>query len=172
MRVSDLIPWRAERRNQPASQGGDPVAALQSSVNRSFDDFLRMFPVPSAGPGGNWPGMLLDHGGGFQVDVVDTDKEVRITAELPGVEEGDIDVRASDGMLTIAAEKKAAHETEEGGYMLRERSFGRVERTVPLPEGVDPDAAQASFKSGLLTITIPKTSQAQGASKRIPVQSN
>jgi HSP20 family protein len=172
MRVSDLIPWRAERRNQPASQGGDPVAALQSNVNRAFDDFLRMFPVPLTGPGGNWPGMLLEHGGDFQVDVVDTDKEVRITAELPGVEEGDIDVRASDGMLTIAAEKKAAREKQEGGYLLRERSFGRVERTVPLPEGVDPDAAQASFKSGVLTITIPKTIQAQDASKRIPVQSN
>jgi HSP20 family protein len=87
------------------------------------------------------------------------------------VEEGDIDVRVSDGMLTISAEKKAAREVDDNGYLLRERSFGRVERTLPLPEGLDPDAAQASFKDGVLIVTIPKSTEAQADSKRIPVQS-
>jgi HSP20 family protein len=168
MRVTDLIPWSAERRNQPTSRSaGDPLAALEGNVNRAFDDFLRMFPIPLSG----WQTLPVDPGGAFQVDVVETDKDVKVMAELPGVEEGDIDVRVSDGMLTIAAQKKAAREAEDDGYILRERSFGRVERTLPLPEGVDPDAAQASFKSGVLTLTIPKTSQAQADSKRIPVQS-
>ncbi|HYZ63934.1 MAG TPA: Hsp20/alpha crystallin family protein [Acetobacteraceae bacterium] len=173
MRVTDLIPWRAERRDrQASSDGGDPVSALQANVNRAFDDFLRMFPMPLPGGLGNWPTTLLEQGGAFQVDVQQTDKEVKITAELPGVEEGDIDVRVSDGMLTIAAEKKSGGETERDGFILRERSIGRVERTLPLPDGVDADAAQASFKNGVLTVTIPKTSQAQADTKRIPVQSS
>jgi HSP20 family protein len=75
-------------------------------------------------------------------------------------------------MLTISAEKKAAHEVDENGYILRERSFGRIERTLPLPDGMNADAAQASFKSGVLTVTIPKTSQCEGGSKRIAVQSH
>ena len=169
MRVTDLIPWRAERRNQPVSQSaGDPVALLQSSVNRAFDDFLRMFPAPLPG----LPGMLLDNDSGLQVDIAETDKEIKITAELPGVEEGDTDVRVSDGMLTISAEKKAVREENESGYILRERSFGRIERTLPLPEGVNTDTAQASFKAGVLTVTIPKVAEARDESKRVPVQSS
>jgi HSP20 family protein len=146
---------------------GDPVALLQTNVNRAFDDFLRMFPTPLSG----MQGLLLDTDGEFQVDITETDKDIRVTAELPGVDEGDIDVRVSDGMLAISAEKKAAREANESGYILRERSFGRVERTLALPEGVDVDAAQASFKGGVLTVTIPKLNEAQNESKRIPVQS-
>jgi HSP20 family protein len=169
MRVTDLIPWTAERRNQPASRReGDPVAMLQGNVNRAFDDFLHMFPIPFAG----LQAVPLDQGGAFQVDVVQGDKNVKVTAELPGVEEGDLDVRVSEGMLTIAAEKKAARAEKDDGYILRERSFGRVERTLPLPEDVDPDAAQASFKDGVLTVTFPKIDPAEGESKRIPIQSN
>jgi HSP20 family protein len=168
MRVTDLIPWSAERRDQPVSQRGeDPVAALQSNVNRAFNDFLRMFPIPLS----TWQTPPLDTGGAFQVDVVDHDKDVQVTAELPGVEAGDIDVRVSDGMLTVSADKNAEREAKEDGYVLRERSFGHVERIIPLPEGVDPDAAQASFKRGVLTVTIPKTAQARSEAKRVPVQS-
>ncbi|MDB5402780.1 MAG: hypothetical protein QOD93_2566 [Acetobacteraceae bacterium] len=169
MRVTDLIPWSAQRRDQPASRsGGDPVVALQGNVNRAFDDFLRLFPIPLTG----WQTLPVEQGGAFQIDVVETDKDVKVMAELPGVEEGDIDVRVSDGVLTIAAEKKAGRDVEEDGYILRERSFGRLERTVTLPDEVNSDAAQASFKAGVLTVTIPKTRQAQDDSKRVPVQSS
>jgi HSP20 family protein len=138
---------------------------LQGSVNRAFDDFLHMFPITLAG----LQTLPLDQGGAFQVDVVDGDKKLKVTAELPGVEGGDLDVRVSEGMLTISAEKKAAREEKDLGYILRERSFGRVERTLPLPEDVDPDAARASFKDGVLTVTFPKTGQAESESKRIPI---
>lgn len=173
MRVTDLIPWGAERRDQPLSQtGGDPVTSLQSSVNRAFDDFLRMFPIPLSGWQAPAQASTVDQGGGIQVDVAENDKELRIMAELPGVDEGDIDVRVSDGMLTISAEKSASREVEDDGYVLRERSVGRVDRTLPLPEGVDIDAAQATFRNGVLTVTIPKTAQAASDSKRINVQSS
>jgi HSP20 family protein len=163
----------------------DPVASLQNDVNRAFDDFFRWLPVPFSG----WPAQLLDRASGMQAsgnqasgnqadvqasdiqaDVVETDKEVRVTAELPGMEDADIDVRFMDDTLVISGEKKSDREVEENGYVLRERSFGRVERILPLPEGIDADAAQARFKNGVLTVTIPKTAEAQAGAKRIPVK--
>ena len=169
MRVTDLVPWRTERGNQPARQTSrDPVSALQSDINRAFDDFLGMLPPLFS----SRPSALLDNANGVQVDVAETDKDVKVTAELPGMAESDIDVRVSDGMLTISGEKKIDRETEENGYVLRERSFGHVERTVPLPEGIDGQAAEATFNNGVLTVTIPKTAQAQSKAKRIPVQTH
>jgi HSP20 family protein len=113
---------------------------------------------------------LADTGSGVQVDVAETDKELKVEAELPGIDEADIDVRVSDGMLVISGEKKADRKVDENGYILHERSFGRVERALPLPDGIDADAAQATFKNGILTVTIPKTAQAQSSAKRIPVK--
>jgi HSP20 family protein len=169
MRVTDLIPWKHARGSEPAARSErDPVATLQDDVNRAFNDFLRIFPVPFS----SWPGSLLDNGSGVQVDVAETDKEVKVSAELPGMNEADVDVRISDGVLVISGEKKTDREVDKNGYLLRERSFGRVERTVPLPESINADAAQANFKSGVLTVTIPKTAEAQGSAKRIPVRSN
>ena len=115
---------------------------------------------------------LLGSGSGIPVDVAENDKEVKVTAELPGLDEGDIDIRVSEGVLVLSGEKKTDREVDGNGYLLRERSFGRIERTVPLPDGIDADQAQASFKSGVLTVTIPKTAEAQNGAKRIPVRSN
>ncbi|MBB2754597.1 UNVERIFIED_ORG: HSP20 family protein [Rhizobium aethiopicum] len=169
MRVNDLIPWKASRGYQPTVHDErDPVAALQNNVNRAFDDFLRMFNVPFSG----LPASFLDSDSGIHVDVAETDKEVKVSAELPGFDEADIDVKVSDGTMIISGEKKTDRDVDENGYTLRERSFGRVERALPLPDGIDADAATASFKSGVLTVTIPKKAEAQSGSKRIPVQSN
>jgi HSP20 family protein len=168
MRVADLIPWKASHGSEPALRGDRAaVAALQNDVNRAFD-FLRLFPPPFSG------GLtsFLDDGAGFRADVAESDKEIKVTAELPGMDENDLDVRASDGMLTISGEKKADRETKENGYILRERSFGRLERALPLPEGIDADKAQATFKSGVLTVTIPKTSEGWSGAKRIAIQSH
>ena len=174
MGVNDLIPWRHASGSELSSRGAqDPVAALQNDVNRAFDDFLRLFSLPFSG----WPASLLSasaglQGSGIQLDFAETDKEVRITAELPGMNESDIDIRVSDNMLVISGEKKADRNVEAHGYILRERSFGRVERSLPLPDGIDVNAAQAVFKSGVITLTIPKTAEAQGGAKRIPVRSD
>jgi len=167
MRVSDLIPWKQARGPEPAVRNErDPVAALQSDVNRAFADFLRLVNLPMAG----WPAAFAGSGVGVQVDVEETDKEVKVSAELPGIDEADIDVRVSDGMLVISGEKRADREVDGNGYLLQERSFGRVERAVPVPDGIDADAAEATFKNGVLTITMPKTAQAQSSAKRIPVK--
>src|SRR5258708_17093822 len=119
MRVTDLIPWRSERAQQPARRGDvDPVGALQHAINRAFDEFLGMFPQPFS----RGPSALLDNPSAVHVDVVETDKDVKVTAELPGMTEADIDVRVRHGMLTISGEKKLDRETREEGYILRART--------------------------------------------------
>jgi HSP20 family protein len=170
MRVTDLIPWKHARNSEPAVRNErDPVGMLQSDVNRAVGDFLRLFSVP---PFSGFPAAVPDSGAAMQVDVTETDKAVKISAELPGIKEEDIDVRLSDGMLIISAEKKSDRDAEENGYILRERSFGRVERALPLPDGVDANAAKATFKGGVLSVTIPKTKEAQSGAKRISVRTN
>jgi HSP20 family protein len=168
MRVNDLIPWKGSRGGEPAQRGDrDAFGTLQTDLNRTFD-FLRMLPFPFGGQSTS----LADDSGAFHVDAAESDKEIKVTAELPGMDEKDIDVRASDGVLTISGEKKTEHETKDDDYIVRERSFGRFERTLSLPEGVKAEAAQATFKNGVLTITIPKASQGQSGAKRITVQSH
>ena len=93
-----------------------------------------------------------------------------MVAELPGMDEADVEVSVAEGMLTIRGEKKSERDEEEKGYVLRERSFGRIERVVPLPAGLDLDSAKATFKNGVLTVTIARTAEAQAAVKHIAVQ--
>jgi HSP20 family protein len=167
MHIRDLIPWgRGGREVQVRREGQhNPMLALQSDINRMFEDLWRSFDLPMLGNAGDGFG----NGAMPRVDVRETDKEVEVVAELPGMEEPDLEVSVGEGMLTIRGEKKEEHEREDKGYVLRERSFGRIERVVPLPAGLDPDSAKATFKNGVLTVTIPKTPEAQAAVKRIQV---
>lgn len=106
------------------------------------------------------------------IDVIDKKKEIRLTAELPGMDEADINVEVTDGMLSISGEKK--QETEEGDkdgdYYLSERSYGSFNRTVSLPEGIDKDKIKANFKKGVLTVHLPKKPEAQVPTRRIEVK--
>jgi HSP20 family protein len=166
MNIRDLIPWSRGGREVQARREDrdDPMLTLQSDVNRIFESFWRGFDLPMLGNGdGSEDGMMP------RVDVRETDKEVEVVAELPGMNEADLDVSVSEGMLTIRGEKKEEREREDKGYVVRERSFGRIERLVPLPAGIDPDSAKATFKNGVLTVTIAKTPEAQSAVKRVPV---
>jgi HSP20 family protein len=106
-----------------------------------------------------------------QVDVDETAKEIRVTVELPGMEEKDLEVSLVEGALTIKGEKSEEHEEEKGDVHRSERQYGMFERTIPLPSEVDADKVQASFKKGVLKITLPKTKEAQSNRRVIPVQS-
>jgi HSP20 family protein len=166
MNIRDLIPWGRDKRELPVRrEATDPMLEFHSDINRAFENFWRGLEMPMLGA---WTGGSAS--AAPQVDIRETDKEVEVIAELPGMDEADIDVSVAEGALTISGEKKLEREAEEKGYVLRERSFGRIQRLVPLPEGLDLDSAKATFKNGVLTVTIPRTAEAQAKVKRIPVQ--
>ena len=100
----------------------------------------------------------------------ETDKEIRVTAEAPGLDEKDIEVLLDDGVLTLRGEKKS--ETEDKDRQFSERHYGRFERRFGLGREVDEDNVAATFKNGVLTVTLPKTEKAQANAKRIAINSS
>ncbi len=163
MAIRDLIPWGRESRSSVPStfrgDEGNPFLTLHREMNRLFDDVVSRFDVPSVfGRGAMaWP----------SIEVVPTDKDVKITAELPGLEEKDVEVLIDEDVLTIRGEKKAETEDKERGFS--ERYYGRFERVIPLPFEVEEDKAEASFKNGVLSVTLPKSPKAQEKAKRIAI---
>jgi HSP20 family protein len=127
-------------------------------MNRLFDDVFRGFDDSRLwGSHGAWP----------SVDVEETEKEYRVTAELPGLDERDVEVLLQDGLLTVRGEKKLETETRNRSYS--ERFYGRFERHISLDRDVDDNAVKATFKNGVLTVTVPKSAHAVERSKRIPI---
>ena len=104
------------------------------------------------------------------VDIAETDKAYEITAELPGMDEKNIEVKFADGVLTIKGEKKEEKEEKKKDYYLSERSYGSFQRSFQVPDGVDTDKIEATFKKGVLTVTLPKSAEAQKAAKKIDVK--
>ena len=167
MQISDLIPWGRDKEKSSASERenwSNPLVSLQRDINHVFEDFWHKVE-------NGWNGRS-DVVGMFgpSTDVTETDKSVDISIELPGMTEKDIDISLSSDTMTIRGEKKIEHEEERKGVYMSERSYGSFYRTVPLPAGVDPDKADAKFKNGVLTITLPKTAEAQAKVKRIPIK--
>jgi len=163
MTMKDLIPWGRSRSSVPSTMPNNetnPFLTLHREMNRLFDDVFGHFDsgMPALlGRMPSWP----------SIEVTASDKEVRIAAELPGLEEKDIDLLVDDDVLTIRGEKRA--ETEDKDRRFSERYYGRFERVIPLPFEVEDDKAEASFKNGVLTITLPKSPKAQEKAKRIAI---
>ena len=151
------------RRNDALS----PFAPLRE-IERLFGDFFSVFGVPARAereavtlP----PGIIAP-----RIDVSETDDEVRIKAELPGVNEKDIDVRLVDDVLTIRGEAQTEHEEKQQDYRVMERARGTFVRSLRLPFMADASQVQASFKDGILSITIPKPREARERVQRIEVK--
>lgn len=104
------------------------------------------------------------------VDVSETDAGYKITAELPGMSEKDIDIKLSDGTLTVRGEKKEEREESDKGYYLSERQYGSFVRTFQVPESVDPTKIEATFAKGVLTVTLPKSAEARNNDKTITIK--
>lgn len=165
MRIHDLIPW-AQRERAPGPTGGldMPMMALQREINRVFDDVWGATDRPFGFFGG---GRGLTRAA---ADMVETEKAVEISIELPGLEEKDIDVSVTHDALTIKGEKKVERQEEKTGYYVAERSYGSVYRSIPLPAGVDVDNIQATVKNGVLTVSLPKTAEAQSDVHKVEVK--
>ena len=105
-----------------------------------------------------------------RMNIEDRGNEIRVTAELPGVSEGDLEVTLDDDMLIIAGEKRQEEEVDEGGMRLVERAFGRFRRAIQLPFAPDPNQLEAQFRDGVLTIKIPKDAEERNKQRRIEVK--
>jgi len=165
MAIKDIIPWKRDAERLAVRRAAmDPFLSLQAEMNRIFD---RFYNAPLGFP------TLADFEESFgtfvpQVDVSETDKEIKVSAELPGMDEKDIDVALRHDALAISGEKKSESVEKDKGYYRSERSYGSFRRTVSLSAEVDADKVEATFRNGVLTITLPKTAQA--ISKRIQVK--
>jgi HSP20 family protein len=148
----------------PMSRGGggggtDPFLTLHREMNRLFDDMFRGYGMPMAGTAAEGGATAMAP----RIDVSEDDREIRVSAELPGVTEKDVDVTLQDDILTIRGERKAEQEDRQRNYHVMERSYGSFMRSLRLPFAVQPDQIQASFENGVLTVTIPKAAQQQSA---------
>jgi HSP20 family protein len=152
----------------------EPFRAFRTEMDQLFDRFLTGFPWPMMRrpmwrePA--WDFETTFEVGGPKVDVVEDAKAYKLTAELPGLTEKDIEVALADGMLTLKGEKKQEKEEKTKQYWLSERTYGSFQRTFALPEGVDPEMVDATFTKGVLTITLPKKAEVVKEAKKVEVK--
>jgi HSP20 family protein len=160
MNVRDLVPWtRSGDRDRNLTVAQDPASpffTLHREMNRLFDDVFRGVEAPALWSGAAWPHIELEDG----------QSEYRITAELPGLEEKDVEVLVIDDVLILRGEKRAR--TEDRNRAFSERIYGRFERRIAL-EGASEAKVRAEFHNGVLTITVPKSAQSDQRVKRIPI---
>lgn len=163
MSVTDLIPRKRTRdiavTRAPAlsPESRDPFVTLHREVNRLFDSMWNSFNFTGNLTSPSWP----------DIDLVEGEEKYTVTAELPGVEDKDIEVLLANDNLTLRGEKKCEYQDRQ--RQLGERYYGRFERRVALPDGIDEEKVKASFRNGVLTVILPKSLEAQVV-RRIPLQ--
>jgi HSP20 family protein len=162
MALPSILPFR---RNQEVAPPSDPFVTLRREMDRLFDDAFRGFGFgPSFG--------LAERGiWAPSVDVRETENSVEVAAELPGVDEKDIELTVADGVLTIRGEKKIDRQDKGEGWHRIERSHGTFVRSIPLPMEVDEGKANAEFKNGVLHVSLPAAPEAERKMHRIKVKS-
>lgn len=153
-----------------------PLAALRQEMDRLFDDFFTSSPFAmlrrrqlDADP---WRRLQSVFDATVPVvDVVERNGEYRITAEMPGLTQADIDIAIAGGVLTVKGEKKQESVEEKQDYIVAERRYGAFQRSFPIPDDADPEATAANMRDGLLTITMPKRADAASRRRKIEVKS-
>lgn len=167
MPISDLLPWNRDKEKYAMQkrEDADPLE-LQQEMNRMIESFFEdpFRPLSMR----KW----LDDDRGFspRMDVSESDKEICIRADMPGMDEKDIHLSLENNTLTISGEKRVEKEEKGLTYHRMERSYGSFSRSIGLPEGVDFDRIDAKFKNGVLTVNIPKPETTAVQRKRIPIK--
>ena len=155
-KVAAVLPWRGERQDSARAE----VLAFRNDFDRwlepFFEDTRHLFPE------------MTEFAWTPSADVRETDRELIVSAEVPGLDRDDLDLRLTPQGLTIRGEKRDAKEAKHRGYEFVERRYGSFVRSVPLPPGLDLDRAEARVKRGVLTVTIPKAAAFAGM-RRIPI---
>jgi HSP20 family protein len=158
------LPVKTEQVSASTPQAWRPFESLRREIDRLFDDF----------DGGSWRSPFRRIEAAFgnvpAVDVTETDKAYEIAAELPGMDEKNVEVKFANDVLTIKGQKRDEKEETKKDYYMHERSFGSFERSFAVPDGVDADKIDATFKKGVLTVTLPKSAESQKAAQKITVK--
>lgn len=160
MAVRDLIPRFGSRSPVVRSETTNPIMAFHQEMDRLFEDFWRGFD-------GFGSSVSMRSLGFPSIELSETDRELKVEAELPGMEEKDVEVLLDNGVLTLRGERKG--ETEDKSRHISERYYGRFERQITLPAEVEEDKVQAAFKNGVLTVTLQKSAEAAQKVRRIPI---
>jgi len=169
MTMRYLTPFRWGRRSLPVNREAEtyPLDAFQREMNRLFDDFFK-------GTGLKPWAEEMESLGAFtpQVNMVEDEKSIQVSAELPGLDEKDVEISLSKDSLTIRGEKKEEAEHKDKGAYYMERSFGSFTRVLPMPKDVNTEKAEATFKKGVLTITVPKLEKEKQSQKKIKIKTD
>lgn len=152
------------KHNLPSKTYGKQIGELKNNINRAFDNFFSILDYPLT-PIGDFSFVEP------KVEIMETDENVNVSVELPGIDEDDIEVDISeDGYLTIRGEKRNSIEKKSDGRFFSERSYGMISRTVPLPVDIDIEKSSADFVKGVLKINIPKTPNAKQKIKKLQIK--
>jgi len=171
MSFRETLPWNWGKKDVPVKR---ETEAGSVPAPRSLFDLLDVWRAQPFGRT-EWnalPGFGFTDDGSFlpALDAKERDDEIRITVELPGLEEKDVEVSLKDDVLTIRGEKQDESKHEQEGAQWVERRYGSFRRAIPLPADVDADGVKAHFKSGVLTIVAPRTGKPEVTHKAIPIQ--
>ena len=166
MTLSDIIPWNRNDKGLNKRPEADSFLNLRDEIDHLFDNFfedpwhLRPFETLNNSLSGFMP----------RLDVNENDKEIRITVELPGMDEKDVQVALGNGVLTINGEKKAENKEKGNGFYRSERSYGSFQRQLSIPVEVNEDNVSALFKNGVLTVSLPKQQVFNSTTKKITIK--
>jgi HSP20 family protein len=162
MRIKNLLPAVA----RPSGRDADhPFYSLQHQMNSLFDDFFAGFDVAPRSLAAGGFGAFMP-----SIDVKESEKDFTIRAELPGVDEKDVEITVTNDAVTIKGEKKEEKEDKGKNYYYMERSYGSFNRVIPLAVETDTNKAEAGFKNGVLNITIPKKPSAKTKGTKVPIK--
>ena len=143
----------------------DPFQSFRTEIDRLFDSFLGGVPSLTAFRQSFSEAQMTP-----TLDVKENEKEIVVKADLPGMDEKDINLTIHNGVLSLRGEKKSEHTGERENYHVMERSYGSFQRSIRLPETINEDKAEARFDKGVLTITLPKRPEMVGAQKKIEIK--
>ena len=165
MNLGSLIPWRDKSQVDTNESYSDPFVSFRREVDRMFDDFFSATSRRGLQPwNAGWQAITP------RIDISEADKELVITAEMPGLDEKDFEVTLVGDLLTIKGEKKTEHEDRNGGAYYVERRYGSFERSVRLPFEAGEQKVEANYDKGILTVRVPKPPEAQRHVRRIEVK--
>ncbi len=160
MKIKDIVPTKI-RSSLKRREEENPFLTLRQEMNRLFDNFFDDFSIrPFKTP---WERTYP------QVNIKENDKQIEISAELPGMDQKDVDISLYNNILTIQGEKRQEQEDKEGDYYHMECSYGSFHRDIPLPSEVDASKVKADFKKGVLKIFLPKKEEAERQAKKIEI---